>query len=522
MLFPLLAFALPFGLADQTYKSRPDLTPPKLNITIPCSACDTGYLFVSPYSGHPDTLNYYPVQPGNYILRDDGDVVFSGFSYWSPWNANFQPSKWKGQDVLFAFEGLHDGPHGHGLGHHTLLNNRYETVKELRAGGHYLSDKHEFIINDDQETALIQIWQPVQRNLSKYGGDLNHTWVVDAIFQELDIETGKVLFEWHSLDHVSPDDAILPLTTGPAGNGSSSTAAWDYFHINSVEKGTDGNYLVSARHISTLFKINGTDGSIIWRLGAHRSDFKLGPEVEFGFQHHARYLHGGNSSVSLISLFDNSYYGSGQNETGTDVQIYPYSRGKYIAIDHETHHANLVKEFIPPNKSILTKHQGSTQSLPNGNVLINWGSEGQITEYTSNGTITLHAHLDSGELANNVQNYRAFRYHWTGTSSETPALVAHKIGNVVKAFVSWNGDTRVKSWRFTWKETGGNQPHTGTGLTKRTGFETVFSISPKKSHTKLEITAQGLDCHGTIIGESDLVVINAKATKDDDYLQSIF
>lgn len=30
---------------------------------------------------------------------------------------------------------------------------------------------------------------------------------------ELDIETGKVLFEWHSLDHVSPDGkfGLLPL-----------------------------------------------------------------------------------------------------------------------------------------------------------------------------------------------------------------------------------------------------------------------------------------------------------------------
>ena len=66
--------------------------------------------------------------------------------------------------------------------------------------------------------------------------------------------------------------------------------AWDYFHINSVTKGDDGHYLLSARHSSTIYKINGTDGTVIWRLGGNHSDFVLGTDVPFGFQHHARYM----------------------------------------------------------------------------------------------------------------------------------------------------------------------------------------------------------------------------------------
>lgn len=191
--------------ADSTYKSRPDLSPPRLNITVPCSdACGDGYLFVSPFSGSSDHSPLGPAQPGSYILADDGDLVWSGFTYFSPWNCNFQSARWKGEDVLFSFEGAHNGPHGHGHGHHTFLNNRYEVIRELRAGGHFLSDKHEFIIIDEK-SALIQIYQPIQMDLADYGGDESQTWIVDAIFQELGIETGEVLFEWHSLDHVSPD-----------------------------------------------------------------------------------------------------------------------------------------------------------------------------------------------------------------------------------------------------------------------------------------------------------------------------
>lgn len=106
--------------------------------------------------------------------------------------------------MLFSFEGQHNGPHGHGHGHHTFLNNKYEVIRELRAGGHFLSDKHEFIVLDEK-TALIQIYHPRQLDLRPYGADGRQTWIVDAIFQELDIDSGEVLFEWSSLDHVSPN-----------------------------------------------------------------------------------------------------------------------------------------------------------------------------------------------------------------------------------------------------------------------------------------------------------------------------
>ncbi|KJZ73696.1 hypothetical protein HIM_06814 [Hirsutella minnesotensis 3608] len=499
-----------WGVADTTFKSRPDLAPVKLNITQACpeSGCAPGYYFVAPFNGHADQLNYHPAQPGPYILTDSGEVVWSGFTYYSPWNANFHASRWNGQDVLVCFEGRHNGPHGHGHGHHTFLSQHYDTIRELRAGGHYLSDKHEFIIVNEQ-TALIQIYQPVQRNLSEYGGTDAQTWVVDVIFQELDIQTGEVIFQWHSLDHVSPNDSKLPLPQGLAGTGHNSSTAWDYFHINSVVKGDDGHYLLSARHASTIFKINGTDGSIIWRVGGNRSDFKLGKDVEFGFQHHARYLPGGNDTVDLISLFDNSVYGSESNGKPKDVKIFDYSRGKYIALDHRRHEAKLVQAFLPPNNSILSKSQGSLQTIPGGNVLINWGSEGQITEYDPQGKILFHAHLDSGRLANNVQNYRAFKFNWTGYSPETPALVAHHDGGAVKLYVSWNGDTRVASWRFTGSKAkaDGGKIKVFSKAATRAGFETV-----------LEVPVSGLDIKSTTVsvealGENGQVIARSQAVR---------
>jgi hypothetical protein len=45
-----------------------------------------------------------------------------------------------------------------------------------------LSDKHEFIIINE-ETALIQIYHPIELDLSEFGAKEGLTWIVDATFQ---------------------------------------------------------------------------------------------------------------------------------------------------------------------------------------------------------------------------------------------------------------------------------------------------------------------------------------------------
>ena len=83
------------------------------------------------------------------------------------------------------------------------MDQHYETIRELRAGNHKLTDKHEFHIVSDT-TAVIQVYQPELHDLTAWGAKEEQQWIVNAIFQELNIETGELLFEWASLHHVSP------------------------------------------------------------------------------------------------------------------------------------------------------------------------------------------------------------------------------------------------------------------------------------------------------------------------------
>lgn len=62
--------------------------------------------------------------------------------------------------------------------------------------------------------------------------------------------------------------------------------------MNSVAKDSKGNYLVSARHYSTIYYISPA-GKIIWQLGGRNSSFAMGEGATFHYQHDARWVEEG-------------------------------------------------------------------------------------------------------------------------------------------------------------------------------------------------------------------------------------
>jgi Arylsulfotransferase (ASST) len=316
---------------------------------------------------------------------------------------------------------------------------------------------------------------------------------------EINILTGRVLFEWRGIDRISPHESAHPLFLNPEGTAQNSSTAWDYFHLNSITKSPDSHYLISARHTSTIYKINGTSGAIIWRLGGPLSNFTLGRGVSFGGQHHARYI-SQSTDVDIISLFDNTGHGPEKPLSESDTSL-----GKIIELNHHTNSANLIQSFAPPlNHPLLAFSQGSLQTLPNNNVLINWGSEGAITEYNSRGKPLFHAFLDSGSLFDGVQNYRAFKFNWTGLPFEEPAIVAlyNERKDETNVFVSWNGDTETKVWRFYSLSEKGAETRTLLGEIEREGFETRLRVEGALND---RVDAEALDEQGKVLGRTRIV-----------------
>ncbi|KAL4968141.1 arylsulfotransferase family protein [Aspergillus stella-maris] len=501
MLKPLLfLILLQSVVADWQYLSRPDLSPPKLNITVPAAeSVAPGYIFVAPYLGFEEG-SAGPEHPGAYILRNDGDLVWSGVGYFGGWVADFGPADIDGNTVLRAFQGRLDVEHGRMYGDHIILNDNYQTEEVFGTASHRMVSCHEFHIVGNGSSVLIETPVFVPADLTAYGGGVDEqNWIVNNGFQEIDLQTGELLFEWYSLDHVVPKYSKFRLEADGPYSGRSSFDAWNYFHINSVDKDSEGNYLISARNYAAIFKIDGTDGSIIWQLGgSHGSNFTIPEDVNFAYQHDARFRYRSeDGSIEHISFFDNARHSVPGHE------ISPFSRARFVELDHERGTARALHMYPAPD-GLGAKSQGSVQLLQNSNVFVNWGQAGAVTEFAENGTILYHAYLDS-EPYKNVQSYRGFRAEWTGYSNEEPAVLALMgQGGAVNIYVSWNGDTVTAIWRFYLHSPDGSFVQR-LGEFRKRGFETRFETLLGKGYEGPLVVAEALDRRGHSLRQSSPV-----------------
>ncbi|KAI9025424.1 ASST-domain-containing protein [Hyaloraphidium curvatum] len=484
------------ALAAGWYRSRPDLAPPRLNITVPASpGVGEGLIFVAPYGGFAPG-DRGPPQAGAHIFRDDGELVWSGLGHIAGWAANFRPDVYQGRPVLRAWQGQLDIEHVRFYGDYVILDEHYDVVKTVKPGNNRLGAVHEFRILDGK-TVLVETPLPRFVGLQRWGGKPGQDWIISSGFQELDLETGEVLFEWESLDHVDPAYTALPLSETGEGFGRDSLDAWNYFHINSVDKDARGNYLISARNYAAVFKIDGRTGKVLWQLGgsSNRSDFALDPEAEFAFQHDARFVsRSDDGTVEVISLFDNAAH------TRRD-KVRPSSRALILRLDQASRTARAIASFPAPG-GLVAPSQGNVQLLPGGTVFVNWGQAGAVTEFDRSGNVLFHAHLDS-HPGRGVQSYRGFRFPWTGRPGGKPAAAAIRGRDGLGLYASWNGDTEAVAWRFFARGSGGAGGQVLLGEATRDGFETCLVLPLAEAPgAGAGVHAEAVGKNGEVLGRS--------------------
>lgn len=446
--------------APQTFRSRPDLRPPVIDVTTPAEGTAPGYVFVG--AKIPDGQN------GAMILDDRGDLIWFGPAANDVEEYNdVRVQMLQGRPVLTMWEGVSE--RGHGLGHFVIFNTSYQVIARLQVGNGYPGgDVHEFLITP-QGTALVMIYNTIRWDLSPIGGATNGT-VIDGIIQELEIETGRVLFEWHSLDHIALDESYSQIPREPE-------KAVDYVHLNSIEDDGAGHLLISGRHTHAIYKIDRHTGEIRWRLNGKQSDFEMGEGTAFRYQHDAR-VHPRNR----LSLFDN------RSSTQGDDAV---SRGLVLTLDEEAMTATLASEYLHPTE-ILSVSQANLQLLPNGNAFVGWGSAPVFSEFGPDGDVRFNGRFPTGGMS-----YRAYRCEWTGLPNVPPDVaVAAGGGSAVTVYASWNGATRVARWEVL----AGPAPDQLelVGSASRTGFETEIEIDTEEPF----VAARALDGSGNVLGAS--------------------
>ncbi|KIY45545.1 hypothetical protein FISHEDRAFT_76401 [Fistulina hepatica ATCC 64428] len=395
---------IPTGLAVQKYD--------------PAKAYD-GYLVFCPEFDEEDEEKIH----GPRIYHPSGALFWAGDEWrWRCMNARF--GLYRAQQVLTFWyqEADHIPPSG------VILDTNYKRIKNIHPFDSQNLDMHEFHITPTTNDTLLMIaMHQTIADLRPVGGiQMGRAWSPYA--QEVDIDTNLLLWEWNAAKHLSFAGSYRQF----------DDLWWDYAHCNAVVRDEHGDYLLSFRFYSMIVKVDHKTNHIIWRLGGKDSDFTFKDGSSFIGQHDPQWVPG--TDQTQMTLFDND------RDNCRDLSTYGTGRGIWIKLDYDKMSVSLMREYLPPSgvfdvsaaynsmsdagsskKSSDSDRthvvyrkpveiEGGMQLLPNGNVLVAFGSRGAIIEYIQDGSeIVFQA------WTNRV--YRAYKFPksaWSGSGLPDP------------------------------------------------------------------------------------------------------
>ena len=456
-----------------SFVTEPGLHPPAIQADgAPInSKLAPGYIFTANFYD----LNYPPItgQSGPLMLDSKLQPVWFKPVPTSVLAGNLALQTFNGKPALSWWQGYVTNTGATESGEDIVVNQHYQTVAKLHGVDGWKLTLHEFLIVGHD--AWVTANKDVPKNLSKYGGAFNGA-IDDSAVQEYDLRTGKLLYSWDALDHIRPDDSYATVPT----NGF----PWDTYHVNSISLTGHGTMLVSMRDTWAAYLVDIKSGHIIWTLGGRHSSFKLPARAEFQWQHDVK-LQPGN----VVTMFDD--HCCQLTGGGTYVAATANSRALTLKLNQAAHTATVAAPDYGVDLGIQSDYMGDTQPLPDGNVIVGWGSTRYISEYTRDGTQVLGAILPGSDLT-----YRATIEPWVGKPLTSPLGAARTAVGQTMVYASWNGATQVASWRVLAGAAPGQLTPVETAA--RSGFETKVAL--KQSYANYEL--QALDASGRVIGTS--------------------
>jgi arylsulfotransferase ASST len=443
----------------QHFHSQPALHPPTVGVLSSQPGQEGGDVFVAPYAG--------PSPPGPMIFDSRGNLVWFDQLSGGLEATNLRVQTYEGRPALTWWQGRIP-PQGFGEGEEFVDNASYQTILRVAGGNGMPADLHEFRIDSARDTALLTVFDPIYCDLSSVGGPSDGA-LTDSLFQEIDLRTHLVRREWHPVDHVPLSHSVEP--------ASGVTIQWpyDFFHLNSIWQRPGGSFLISSRDTSAMYLIDGHSGQVVEQIGGPHGNTALGPGAATAFQHDAEELPNG-----LITVFDN----------GGVPMVHPQSRALVLSLNARARSETLVGQYLH-SPAMRAGSQGNLQALPDGNMMVGWGPEPYVSEYTPSGALVWDA-----IMAGKTNSYRAYRFPWTGTPTGAPSVAAETAGASTNVYASWNGATTIASWRVL----AGSSPSAlaPVGGGPFTGFESTIPVAGAPAY----VAVQALDGAGNVLGTS--------------------
>lgn len=199
---------------------------------------------------------------------------------------------------------------------------------------------HQDIMEEPDGSIVSLGIDSAQIDLRSYGWSEKHYLRTDAILR-INRE-GKILWKWNPLPE-NYDPKLYKL--------KDPREVWG--HANAVLLDKDGNYLISFRDFSQIWKVNSKNGEVMWRLGKG-GNISMPEEAYFIRQHSIRWTPEGD-----LIMFDNG-----------ESSLRGYSRVLVLRIDENRRQAKVV-DLVKLPKSMTSYRMCSAQKIAENRFLVN-------------------------------------------------------------------------------------------------------------------------------------------------------
>jgi hypothetical protein len=184
--------------------------------------------------------------------------------------------------------------------------------------------------------------------------------IADSVVEEIDAGGNRTWF-WRMSDHLPVRPDVVPFARRFPERGVDEV---DLFHVNSLQRLADGDFVVSARHTDAAMRIDRATGEIEWSVGGEppapgpdpmRRLTIVGDALGGPRRPHDARLHG-----DVLTLFDN------RTATGQPARAVAYR------IDEAAGTATLLWQVDEP-LGRSSDGLGSVRAQPDGSWVIAWG-----------------------------------------------------------------------------------------------------------------------------------------------------
>lgn len=261
----------------------------------------------------------------------------------------------------------------------TVVDEVLTVPDPLEPGVVFPTDHHDFVSLPGGGRAMLSYPLLADQDLTVLGpGYRTDDEIADGVIQEIAADD-TLLWRWRTSDHFGYD-VSYPVRWGPLEGYDGDEV--DVYHLNSLDRIGDGSgdFVVSARHMDNVFRVDRATGDVDWVLGEVPSDSPAATlaaqlTVVGDAQGGPRRPHDARLDGDVLTMFDN------RTDTGEPARAVAYR------IDTDAGTATLLWE-IEQRSGLTSVGLGSTRITEAGTVVVSWGGGVQpvFGEYTTDGT----------------------------------------------------------------------------------------------------------------------------------------